>query len=116
MKYYHRDTESELKKLVAEGYSQLKIETLAEHAALKLSPMFQTFGMEWGDKVPGVYELKNRIFEYIVGAMANPAEDVWGTGGIQVEPCRWGESEEENDWFGLNIGFHLISADFEDLK
>lgn len=116
MKYYHRETAEELSKLNKEGYSTLKIEEVAERAALKLSPIFQTFGIEFGDKVPGLYELKGRIFEYMVGALANPAEDVWGTGGLQVEPCRWGESDEPEDFFALNIGYHLLSVDFKDLK
>lgn len=116
MKYYHRDTAAELEKLEKQGYSKFKMEELAERAALKLMPIFQTFGIEFGDKVPGLYDLKGRIFEYIVGAVANPAEDVWGQAGIGVEPCRWGESDEPDDFFAINIGYHLVSADFADLK
>lgn len=48
------------------GIDRFKLERFAESCALMASPTFQTHGIEYGDRVPGMYKLAEGIEELAV--------------------------------------------------
>ena len=95
------------------GIDIYKLEKASEVAALKIYPVFSTFNLEMGDRTPSLYYLKQIIFELAAGQIASPG-DTHSWGGVVIESTRWGEKDD--DFYGINISYHLGSYDYTELS
>lgn len=103
------DTEQNLSNADVDRF---KLEKAAEVAALKIYPVYTAFNLEMGDRTPTLQYLTQIIFELAAGQIANPS-DTHSWGGIVIESTQWGETED--DYFGINISYHLGSYDYDEL-
>lgn len=113
-RYKWKDTEKSLEEIGGQhGIDQYKLEKAAEVAALKIYPVYTAFNLEMGDRTPSLQYLTQVIFELAAGQIANPG-DTHSWGGIVVESTQWGETDD--DYFGINISYHLGSYDYSELS
>ena len=110
MAYKWNDTEEKFADIDVDRY---KLETLCENAAMKIYPLYKAYNLEMGDRVPTLYYLSQIIFELAVAAIYEP-KDEYQWGGITISTI-WGDEKEE-DWLGINIGYHLKSVDYSEIK
>jgi hypothetical protein len=98
--------------IIDAGVDLVKLEKVAELAALKIYPVYTAFNLEMGDRTPSLQYLTQIIFELTAGQIANPS-DSYSWGGIVLESTQWGETED--DYFGINISYHLGSYDYTEV-
>lgn len=114
MNFKWPDTKEKLSKIEQElGIDSRKLEKACEMAAYKIYPVYQAFNLEIGDRTPSLHYLKQVIYELAIGEISDPT-DTYSWGGILVESCEIGE--EENDYYAINISYHLQSVLYEDIK
>lgn len=113
-KYKWKDTEQSLHDISGEnGIDRYKLEKAAEVAALKIYPVYTAFNLEMGDRTPTLQYLTQVIFELAAGQIASP-DDTHSWGGVVVESTRWRETED--DYYGIQISYHLGSYDYAELS
>ena len=116
MKYKWNDTAEKLSRITNElGIDSHKLEKACELAAYKIYPVYKAFNLEMGDKVPSLYYLKQIIFELSVGQIDDPT-DTYSWGGISLQACRYGEEDNDDDYYAINIDYHINSVWYEDIK
>jgi len=114
MKYKWEDTREKLSKIEKElGIDYRKLEKACEFAAYRIYPVYQAFNLEIGDRTPSLHYLSQIIFELAVSQINDPT-DTYSWGGINIEACEVGE--EENDYYAINVSYHLNSVWYKDIK
>ena len=103
--------EEELEGLYDKGFDRYKVERFTESAAMKASPMFQMLGIEYGDRIPGMYKLAETIQELLVGVIDKKDDEYWAeSGGFRVEIRRCDDEPTE-----LKICYVLADINLNEL-
>ena len=114
MNYKWSDTKEKLSQIEKQlGIDYRKLEKACEFAAYKIYPVYRTFNLEMGDRVPSLHYLKQMIFELAVGQISDPT-DTYSWGGIVLESCEIGD--KKGDYYAINISYHMQSIWYEDIK
>jgi hypothetical protein len=77
------------------GVDQFKLERFAESCAMMAAPTFQAHGIEYGDRIPGLYKLAEMIEELATNTFNQKSWDArTESGRFIVETVDRGEDEK----------------------
>jgi hypothetical protein len=116
MKYKWNDTPDHLQTIRDMGIDRFKLEEACELAAMKVYPVYAAFNYEMGDRTPSLQYVQQIIFELAAGQIAAGASDTYSWGGIVLDTSDLADEGEDPDIRGINIGFHLKSVSYDDIK